>query len=179
LLANKSGGMAAAIQMSARWKFLLRFALLLVVFEVPLLLEPVDQHVVRPVSAVIAAAAGGVLRAVHEHVVVTGTIIAAPCFTVDIRNGCNGLETAFFLIAAVLAFPATARQRLMATILGLALIQAVNLIRVVTLYLVGCHRREWFESFHLAIWQTIVFATAVIFFAAWSRRAAANAASRA
>ncbi len=59
--------------------------------------------------------------------------------------------------------------------MGVTLIEVVNLIRVVTLYLVGCHRREWFESFHLAIWQTIVFATAVIFFAAWSRRAVARA----
>ena len=80
-----------------------------------------------------------------------------------------------FLIAAVLAFPATTLQRLIATIAGTVLIQAVNLIRVVTLYLVGCHRPQWFESFHLAIWQTIVFATAVVFFAAWSRRVASSA----
>jgi exosortase/archaeosortase family protein len=85
-----------------------------------------------------------------------------------------------FLVAAVLAFPATARQRLLATFLGILLIQAVNLIRVTSLFLVGCHRRAWFESFHLAIWQTIVFATAVIFFAAWTRRATvADADSRA
>jgi len=158
-----------------RWKFLLRFGLLLVLFEVPLLIGPVDQHVVRPVSAWIASASGAVLRVARERVSVSGTIIASPCFSVDIQNGCNGLETALFLIAAVLAFPATARQRLIATILGVTLIEIVNLIRVVTLYLVGCHRREWFESFHLAIWQTIVFATAVIFFAAWSRRAVARA----
>jgi len=163
------------IMKSARWKFLLRFALLLVVFEVPLLMGPVDQQVVRPISAWIASASGMVLRVARERVSVSGTVIAAPCFSVDIRNGCNGLETALFLIAAVLAFPATARQRLIATLMGVTLIEVVNLIRVVTLYLVGCHRREWFESFHLAIWQTIVFATAVIFFAAWSRRAVARA----
>ena len=158
--------------MTARWKFLLRFALLLVLFEVPLLLQPVDQHVVRPLSALIASTSGGVLGAFHEHVNVKGTIIAAPCFSVDIQNGCNGLETLLFLVAAVLAFPATWRQRVIAAVVGTILIQAVNLIRVVTLYWIGCHRPQWFASFHLAIWQTIVFATAVIFFAAWSRRAA-------
>ncbi len=161
--------------MSARWRFLLRFALLLVLFEVPLLTAPVDQHVVRPVSAWIASASGVVLRVARERVSVSGTIIAAPCFSVDIKNGCNGIETMLFLVAAVLAFPATSRQRLLATLLGIALIQTVNLVRIVTLFLVGCHRREWFESFHLAIWQTIVFATAVLFFAAWSRRAVARA----
>jgi len=160
---------------SPRWRFLLRFAVLLVVFEAPLLLEPVDRYVVRPLSALIARAAGGLLGVLHEHVIVKGTMIAAPCFSVDIQNGCNGLETTFFLVAAVLAFPASWRQRVMATVIGTILIQMVNLIRVASLYLVGCHRPQWFASFHLAIWQTIVFATAVLFFAGWSRRAVARA----
>jgi exosortase H (IPTLxxWG-CTERM-specific) len=166
--------------MRSRWKFLLRFALLLAVFELPLLTKPVDEYVARPLSAGIAATSGAILRVVGERVVVSGSVISAPCFAVDIQNGCNGLETMLFLVAAVLAFPATARQRILATFLGIVLIQAVNLIRVTTLFLVGCHKRAWFESFHLAIWQTIVFATAVIFFAAWTRRATvADADSRA
>ncbi|MDQ6799377.1 MAG: exosortase H [Acidobacteriota bacterium] len=166
--------------MRSRWKFLIRFAVLLAVFELPLLTTPVDLYVARPLSSGIAATSGAILRVIGERVVVTRSVISSPCFAVDIQNGCNGLETMLFLVAAVLAFPATGRQRLLATILGIVLIQAVNLIRVVTLFLVGCHRRAWFESFHLAIWQTIVFATAVIFFAAWTRRATvADADSRA
>ena len=166
--------------MRSRWKFLLRFAVLLAAFELTLLTRPVDLYVARPLSSAIAATSGAILRVVGERVVITRSVISAPCFAVDIQNGCNGLETMLFLVAAVLAFPATARQRLVASFLGIVLIQAVNLIRVTTLFLVGCHRRAWFESFHLAIWQTIVFATAVIFFAAWTRRATvADADSRA
>ncbi|HKB80537.1 MAG TPA: exosortase H [Thermoanaerobaculia bacterium] len=156
--------------MSARTKFLVRFAVLLLVFELPLLLDPVDRYVVRPLSAGIAAVSGAIVG-----VPANGTVIASACFAVNIQNGCNGLETALFLVAAVLAFPATPRQRLLAGAAGIALIQIVNLIRVITLYLVGCHKPEWFASFHLAIWQTIVFATAVLFFAAWSRRVTARA----
>ena len=166
--------------MRSRWKFLLRFALLLAVFELPLLTRPVDEYVARPLSSAIAATSGAILRVIGERVAVKGSVISAPCFAVDIQNGCNGLETMLFLAAAVLAFPAAARQRLLATFLGIVLIQAVNLVRVTTLFLVGCHRPAWFESVHLAIWQTIVFATAVIFFAAWTRRATvADADSRA
>ena len=156
--------------MNRRWLFLLKFVALLVVFEVPLLFEPVDQYIVRPLSALIAAAAGGIVG-----VPAKGTTIASSCFAVNIQNGCNGLETVLFLLAAVLAFPAAASRKAIAAAMGIALIQAVNLIRVVTLYLIGCHRPQWFASFHLAIWQTIVFATAVLFFAGWSRRAVASA----
>ena len=156
--------------MSRRALFLLKFVALLIVFEVPLFLAPVDAYVVRPLSALIAATAGRILG-----VAVNGTIMSSPCFAVNIQNGCNGLETVLFLIAAVLAFPATRAQKAIAVAIGIVLIQTINLIRVVTLYLVGCYRPQWFASFHLAVWQTIVFATAVLFFAGWSRRAVASA----
>ena len=79
------------------------------------------------------------------------------------------------VLAAVLAFPARAAQKAIAVAAGIVLIQVINLVRVVTLYWLGCHQPEWFASFHLAVWHTIAFATAVLFFAAWSRRAVASA----
>ena len=98
-------------------------------------------------------------------------MIGGGCFAVDMHNGCNGLEASLFLLAAVLAFPATLRMRLAGVVLGAAIVQLANLIRIVTLYLIGCYRPAWFEAFHLQIWQTIIFATAVGFFLLWTRRA--------
>ena len=103
----------------------------------------------------------------------SGIILSVLVFTYLYKL--QGFSRSVFLIDAVLAFPASAGQKAIATAIGILLIQAMNLIRVVTLYIVGCHKPEWFASFHLAIWQTIVFATAVVFFAAWSRRAVASA----
>ena len=161
--------------MNRRVLFLLKFVALLILFEVPLLVPWIDTNIVRPLSAWIADAAGIVLNAMSQHVVMNGTVIASPCFSVNIQNGCNGLETVLFLLAAVLAFPSSMAQKAIAAVAGIFLIQLINLVRVVTLFWVGCHKPEWFASFHLAIWQTIVFATAVLFFAAWSRRAVASA----
>ena len=53
---------------------------------------------------------------------------------------------------------------------GAIILQVANLIRVVTLYLVGCYHRTWFETFHLGIWQSLMFGIAVAFFVLWSRR---------
>ncbi len=164
----------------SRSRFLIVFFLLLVLFEVPLLLEPVDRIVVQPFTAGIAAVSGTLLNVFGQPVSVSGTLLTGSCFTVNINNGCNGLETTLFLLAAVLAFPAPWRARAIAGVTGVALIQAVNLVRVLSLYLVGCYRREWFDTFHLAIWQTIVFAVAILFFANWTRgKAPVDAAQRA
>ncbi len=145
--------------------------MLLALFEIPLLLDPVDRTVIRPFTAGIAAVSGATLHLFGEAVRVEGTVISGSCFAVDIKNGCNGAEATLFVIAAVLAFPATWRSRVAAVVIGGLILQIANLIRVVTLYLIGCHRRAWFESFHLAVWQSIIFAVAIGFFLIWSRRA--------
>lgn len=155
--------------LSPRFRFLLLFFVLLAAFEIPLLLEPVDRLLVQPFTHAIAVVSGAALNVFASGVRVAGTMIISPCFSVNIDNGCNGLEATLFLVAAVLAFPATGRARLIAAATGIGLIQAVNLIRVMSLYLIGCYQRAWFDTFHLAIWQTIVFAVAILYFASWTR----------
>lgn len=157
-----------------RTRFLLLFFGLLAAFEVALLVPAVDTHVIKPVTRQIATVSGGFLNLIGENVRVTGTVIAGKCFAADLKNGCNGVEATVFLVAAILAFPAaTLRERFTVAMGGAAAIQFANLIRVVSLYLLGCYRRSWFEMFHLAVWQSLIFALAVAVFMIWTRRVTA------
>ncbi|HVS30970.1 MAG TPA: exosortase H [Thermoanaerobaculia bacterium] len=161
---------------SRRGRFLILFFVLLVAFEVPLLLRPVDEHLVQPFTRGIAVVSSVLLNGFGQGTTVSGSTILGRCFSVNINNGCNGLEATLFLLAAVLAFPATVRQKSIAALAGVGLIQLVNLVRVVSLFLIGCYRRDWFDAMHLAIWQTVVFAVAIFYFAYWTRRATPDAA---
>ncbi|MGZ5476778.1 MAG: exosortase H [Thermoanaerobaculia bacterium] len=154
-----------------RLRFIIVFLVLLAAFELTLLIDDVDRVVIRPLTNTIAAVSGSIIALTERGVRVSGTMITSPCFAVDIHNGCNGVEATMFIVAAVLAFPATWARRLIGVAIGAALIQVANLLRVVTLFLIGCHRRAWFDTFHLAVWQTAIFAVAVGFFIVWSRRA--------
>lgn len=153
-----------------RVRFIIIFLVLLAAFEFTLLIDAVDRSVVQPFTRSIATVAAGIIRWSEPGVRVSGTTISAPCFAVDIHNGCNGLEATFFIVAAVIAFPSTWPRRAIGVAAGTILIQFANLVRVVTLFLIGCRHRAWFETFHLAVWQTIIFALAVGFFMVWSRR---------
>jgi exosortase H (IPTLxxWG-CTERM-specific) len=155
-----------------RARFIVIFLVLLAAFEFTLLIDVVDARVVRPFTAGIASVSAKIIGAVEPRLRVTGTVISAPCFAVDIQNGCNGLEATFFVVAAVIAFPAPWKKRVLGALAGTAIIQLANLARVVSLFLIGCHRREWFETFHLAVWQTVIFALAIGFFIVWSRNSA-------
>ena len=149
---------------------LIRFSILIVGFYTLVLLKPVDRAVVTPYTKAITAASAAVLNALGENVHRSGTLISGRLFVVDIKNGCNGIEAMVFIIAAMIAFDAPMMQRLIGIGTGALAIQLLNLIRIVTLYWIGAHRRAWFETFHLAIWQTVIFISAILVFLWWTSR---------
>lgn len=157
--------------------FLLRFVILLVVFYLIVASHPVNDAVIVPFTGGIARASGKVLNALGERVNVIGTEIRASGFGVNIENGCNGVETALLLAAAVLAFPAGWGQRLLGFLLGFLAIQVVNLIRVVSLVWIGRHRPALFNSSHTVIWQSAVVLFGVLIFLFWASRQTRRAAA--
>jgi exosortase H (IPTLxxWG-CTERM-specific) len=151
-------------------RFVLKFAVFLLLFYVVVMPEPVDRNVIVPFSHVLAVVSGGVLNLFAQHVHVTGTVIAGPAFAVDIKNGCNGIEAVVFLCAAIAAFPASWRARLLGILAACTIIEGLNVIRIVSLYLIGRYRPSAFGAFHLAVWQSVIFAAAVFLFVAWTAR---------
>ncbi len=153
-------------------RFLLLFGLFLLVFYFLLAARPVDAHVVVPFTAAIARVSGSLLRLLGESVTVSGTVISSKTFSVNIENGCNGVETALLLAAAILAFPAGWGARAAGFIAGFAAVQVVNLVRVASLFWIGVHRPSLFGSAHTLVWQTAVVLFGVGFFVVWANRVA-------
>ena len=99
-----------------------------------------------------------------------GTQIFGDHFAVDIKNGCNGLETVIIFVSAVLSFPAPIKARAIGLVLGVVAIQLVNLIRVVALFLTGSYLPQFFDSSHTVVWQTIVIGFGVLLWMFWANR---------
>ncbi|HEY0512713.1 MAG TPA: exosortase H [Thermoanaerobaculia bacterium] len=135
----------------------------------------VNDHAIEPFTAGIARASGGVLDLMGQHVALSGTIIRNARFAVNIRNGCNGVEAMLIFLAAVLAFPASWKSRLAGLALGTVAIQAVNLVRVVALFLTGIYFPRIFDTSHTVIWQTIVILFGLLLWIFWANRFAAPA----
>jgi exosortase H (IPTLxxWG-CTERM-specific) len=153
-------------------RFLLVFALLLIAFYAVITVDVVDARVVLPFTAALARIAGATLNVIGEQVHVHGTVIAGAPFAVDIRGGCNGLEAVVFVAAAMLAFDAPPRKRVLGAIAAAFILESLNIVRIDTLYLLGVYHRALFETFHLAVWQTLMFGAAVFLFVAWTARVA-------
>lgn len=133
-------------------------------------LQPVNDSVIEPFTAGIAKASGMTLNLIGQKITMKGTQIRNEKFGVNVRNGCNGVETMIIFVAAVLAFPATWKARGIGLVLGVLAIQAVNLVRVVALFLTGAYFPQFFDSSHTVIWQTIVILFGVLLWIFWANR---------
>jgi len=150
--------------------FLARFLALLVIFYFLVAWNPINDAVIVPFTSAIAHVSGAILVALGEKVTVAGTEIRSGAFAVQIENGCNGVEAALLFGSAILAFPAPWRRRLLGLVAGFAAIQALNLVRVVSLFWIGAHRPALFNSSHTVIWQSAVVLASVLLFLLWASR---------
>ena len=154
--------------------FLVKFFAILIAAYLLIAWNPVNDHVIVPFTHGVAQVSGAVLRAMGQPVTVDGTIIRSARFGVNINNGCNGVEAMLILLASILAFPASMKARAMGLLLGAIVVQILNAIRIVTLYLLGAYQPKLFDLFHTAVWQILIILSAIAFFLIWSARVAPN-----
>jgi exosortase H (IPTLxxWG-CTERM-specific) len=154
-----------------RTAFILRFiALLALVYGISAI-PWTERNAIVPFTRAIAIISAAALNGIGQHVHATGTVVGGASFSVSILNGCNGVEATMFLIAAIFAFPAAWPLRAWGLAIGLALVQLLNLLRIVTLFLLGRYQPQAFEFFHLAVWQTLIAAATIFFFFRWCENA--------
>lgn len=99
-----------------------------------------------------------------------GTILGSGAFEVDVSPACSGAVPSMIYLSAVLAYPASARAKLVGSALGLVVINGLNLIRVVALFLIGLYFHQLFHETHVYIAQALVIAVAVATWLYWAGR---------
>jgi exosortase/archaeosortase family protein len=122
--------------------------------------------------SVYARLAGTVLSIFDHQIVVSGPTIVGR-FSLEIAKNCDAMEANILLCAAILAFPSRWPHRLAATLAGLAVLIAANILRICSLYYVGIYFPSSFELLHLEVWPLVLIALAAaefILLTAWLRR---------
>ena len=103
---------------------------------------------------------------VHLH----GPFVRSAEFSMEIVSGCTGIFVFLFLVAAVLAFPSSGRQKLRALLGGALLIFVLNQIRIVSLFFVGRSFPDLFDDFHVYVWQGVIIVVVAFFWYRWAVR---------
>ncbi|MEM9177154.1 MAG: hypothetical protein AAGC67_18225 [Myxococcota bacterium] len=120
-------------------------------------------------SAWTAASVHVFLRVFTEATTLRGHLVTFDGFAVSIIIECVGLLEMLIYSACVLAFPAPIRTRATGVVLGCVAIFVFNLLRIVTLLLVGRYQNDYFDFFHVYFWQATLIAMIVGVLYGWIR----------
>ena len=100
------------------------------------------------------------------------TTVFAGSFAAQIVPDCDGLVLVVLFLAAVLSFPTRPTLRQIApTLAGLAIVVALNWVRVFALVLTGYFDRSILEFSHVYIWQGVLIFGTVLVWIAWANYA--------
>ena len=110
------------------------------------------------------------LRLVGAHASSSGPAVTLSGFAVEIRSNCNAIYEVAFYVAAVWAYPASRRDRLIGTLVGAAVLYVVNLVRILPLLVVGVLQPSWFEATHLYVWQVLFLLVVATCWIGWVSR---------
>jgi exosortase H (IPTLxxWG-CTERM-specific) len=129
------------------------------------------QTAVEKFSAVLVTGSAAVIRIFGGKVLTEGVVLrdAVGGFAIEMRNGCNAINVMILLWSAVVAFPASPRQKLQGILAGSLLIQGINVIRFISLFYLGRYSMSLFEFAHEYLWETLIILDTIVIFWLWVR----------
>ncbi len=147
------------------------FILVLVVLFALELIGPVRELVIIPFTGFIASISATITQLFDSDVVSQGIILrnSVSGTAVSIQPGCNGVEAMICLTAAIIAFPASWKSKAYGLFFGFIAIQALNIVRIISLFYLLQWDKDWFEWAHLYLWQALIILDALIVFIVWVR----------
>jgi exosortase/archaeosortase family protein len=107
------------------------------------------------------------LHALRVDAQQAGDVVSGSGFAMQVAPICDGLDLAVILGLAILLSPAPWRLRLTGLLAALTLTQLFNLGRLVCMFLVGVHLREYFDLFHHVLWQAVAILFCVGLYGVW------------
>lgn len=152
-------------------RFLLIFITSLLVLFTLDVLTVVEVHFVDPFNALLATVSAKLIALFGGDAISQGKVIISigTGLAVSIERVCNGIEAVIILVSAMIAFPARFTHKLIGIVIGTLAIQALNLVRIISLYYLHQWNSVWFEWFHSYIWQALIVLDALVMFLLWLR----------
>ena len=111
------------------------------------------------------------LRVLGHNVTAVGTSLGSSSASLHVRGGCDAMQSAAFLIAAVLASPVRVSlpARIPYMLLGGLFVLLLNVVRIVSLYFSGAYYPRMFDVLHIDLWQPVFILFPLVLWLMWLR----------
>lgn len=121
----------------------------------------------EPYCTLNANIAGSFLRLFIHDLTIDGATISSAGFSILIGDVCTGIIPMIILTSAILAYPSKIYPKLKAIAFGIITLMIVNLVRLITLFLIGIYAPGIFETAHYVIWQSLMILIAIGIWLFW------------
>ncbi|UCB52055.1 MAG: exosortase H, partial [Candidatus Zixiibacteriota bacterium] len=115
-------------------------------------------------NAATADVTGFFLKLLGMTTRVSETIVSLPNFSVEVVGECTGLYEMLIFLAAMIAYPAGWKKKLIGGVLSIPFLYAINIVRMIFIMLVGNWSPRTFDFMHLYFWQVAMI---LIIVSAW------------
>jgi exosortase H (IPTLxxWG-CTERM-specific) len=153
-------------------RFLLLFGFFVVLYYAVTLTSFAEEVAFPWYLRVNAQASATILSTLGQQVTLDGHTLHRGGFAIEVRRGCDAVDPSALFVAAVLASPVPWLSRLCAAVGGTIALMLLNLVRIVSLFLIGVYFPSAFDVMHLDVWQAIFIFLAILLWALWASRAA-------
>jgi len=141
-------------------RFVLRFSLYLVCFGLLAALG-ITAPLTRAITTVVVHTSHSLVTLVDGSVQLAAGTIRGGTTAVRVSSECSGVDLMAFLLAAVLAFPASIQARLAGGAAMIIAIICTNTLRVASLFAIARYQPDLFDVAHHYLWQAILVVLAV------------------
>jgi len=121
-----------------------------------------------------ASASAWVLqRAGYDDLTARGKALNSKRGSITVERGCDAIEPTALFVSAVLASPVRWAPKVIAVLVGSAILAVINFVRIISLFLAAVHWRAAFDILHLDVWQAVFIFLAIFlwaYWAAWAKR---------
>lgn len=122
-------------------------------------------------ALVTANITNGFLNMIGIETIQNGTVITQPhVFAYEIHHRCLGILPASALLIFMAIQPVGFGAKIIGICVGLPLLFALNITRLIHLFLVGIHQPDYFWVAHHVVWNLIVFIFVVLMVVIWLDR---------
>jgi archaeosortase B (VPXXXP-CTERM-specific) len=98
---------------------------------------------------------------------VSGRIVSMPNFAIEVVGECTGLYEMLIFLAAMIAYPAGWKKKLIGAGLGIPLLYVINVVRMIFITVVGNWSPQTFDFMHMYFWQVAMILIIVSVWVLW------------
>jgi len=115
-----------------------------------------------------AEVSGAILGFFIEDVTVSGRSISSPQGSILIERGCDAIHPTGLFLSAVIAAPTSVLSKVFGMLTGTFLLMLLNLVRIITLFVIRIHWPDMFEIMHVEVWQALFIFLALLLWVVWA-----------